>query len=631
MSANPRRDPALAVFWAVVLSAAAISSMVVVTYGSDANDFGSGFLPAFGSYAQLGSYLDDADPAGLPYQGSPRTPNLAESGSDSAYFSGTNVQVSGVDEADAVKTDGEYIYRATQHACVSVIKAVPAGDMEVVATIDIPPALGCNDTTYASIDGMILFDNKLAVLVNVNPGSAWWYSAARDVDQTSSPADYAEYTVRAVIAVFDVSDPTSPNLKGWTGVSGGIITSRAVGTTVYVIAQQYAWWDQGVPAVPIAYNNGVSSEQAADRIYYDPESNDTLCYISMLALDVQSLESDCVSILAGFHSAVYMSQDYLYLTMLKWTHEVAVPDDATSSESVTTATTTIYKVAVEGLDMQVVARGDVNGALLNQYSMDQSGPYLRVATTTRSWFVNDESNAVYVLGQNLDVVGALEDIAPGESIYAARFQEDTLYLVTFRQTDPLFVIDLRNPSSPKIMGDLEMPGFSSYLHPVAEGYVLGIGSTGSNLKVALYDVTDPTAPREVSNYTFGDLGRSYSYTEAQWDFKAVLFDAQRGMLVIPASCWTYPNETDYNGTQWSGFLVFDVSPEGGVVLRGTVQHDWVNDGRALYIGECLYTMDSTTIKASLITDLSLVSQVDFAEEAEPTWIDGTVGSASPSA
>ncbi len=197
MSANPRRDPALAVFWAVVLSAAAISSMVVVTYGSDANDFGSGFLPAFGSYAQLGSYLDDADPAGLPYQGSPRTPNLAESGSDSAYFSGTNVQVSGVDEADAVKTDGEYIYRATQHACVSVIKAVPAGDMEVVATIDIPPALGCNDTTYASIDGMILFDNKLAVLVNVNPGSAWWYSAARDVDQTSSPADYAEYTVRA--------------------------------------------------------------------------------------------------------------------------------------------------------------------------------------------------------------------------------------------------------------------------------------------------------------------------------------------------------------------------------------------------------------------------------------------------
>jgi uncharacterized secreted protein with C-terminal beta-propeller domain len=605
--------------------------MVVVTYGSDANDFGSGFLPAFGSYAQLGSYLDGADPAGFPYQGSPRTPNLAEAGSDSEYFSGTNVQVSGVDEADAVKTDGEYIYRATQHACVSVIKAVPAEGMEVVATMNIPAALGCNDTTYASIEGMILFDNKLAVLVNVNPGFTWWYSAAREVDQTLSPTDYAEYTVRAVIAVFDVSDPTSPNLKGWTGVSGGIITSRAVGTTVYVIAQQYAWWDQGVPAVPITYNNGVTSEQAADRIYYDPESNDTLCYISMLALDVQSLEINCASILTGFHSTVYMSQDYLYLTMLKWTHEVAVSDDATSSESVTTATTTIYKVAVEGLEMQVVARGDVNGALLNQYSMDQSGPYLRVATTTRSWFVNDESNAVYVLGQNLDVVGALEDIAPGESIYAARFQEDTLYLVTFRQTDPLFVIDLRNPSSPKIMGDLEMPGFSSYLHPVAEGYVLGIGSTGSNLKVALYDVTDPTAPREVSNYTFGDLGRSYSYTEAQWDFKAVLFDAQRGMLVIPASCWTYPNETDYNWTQWSGFLVFDVNPEGGIVLRGTVQHDWVSDGRALYIGEYLYTMDSTTIKASMITDLSLVSQVNFAEEAEHAWTDGIVGSVSPSA
>jgi len=229
------------------------------------------------------------------------------------------------------------------------------------------------------------------------------------------------------------------------------------------------------------------------------------------------------------------------------------------------------------------------------------------------------SNSVFVLDPNLNIIGELNDIAPTERIYSTRFVDDTLYMVTFRQVDPLFVIDLSDPTHPRIAGELEMPGFSNYLHPVDATHVLGIGSESNNVKVSLYDVSDPTAPVEQSKFV---LDFSYSGSDAQYDHKAVLFDLEKELLVIPLYGYGVDSQ-DSNGSVWmtasyiSGALCLRVSLSDGISFRGIIEHT-SNSGyytesvfRSLYIGEYLYTISYSTVKASLLTDLSEVSSLIY--------------------
>jgi uncharacterized secreted protein with C-terminal beta-propeller domain len=253
--------------------------------------------------------------------------------------------------------------------------------------------------------------------------------------------------------------------------------------------------------------------------------------------------------------------------------------------------------------MAVTARGDVKGHLLNQFSMDESDGYLRVATTDGDWV--NETNSVYVLNNTLNVVGSIENIAPNERIYSARFVQDTLYLVTFRQVDPLFVIDLSDPTNPLIIGEVKVTGFSTYLHPIDADHILGIGIEGSNVKLSIFDVSDPTAPQEEFRYTL----ENYSYSVANWDHKAVLFDAAKEMLVIPCSQSSWTNDT-YVYT--SGAYVFKVSLTDGITLRGVIEHgdyQWVE--RALYIGEYLYTISYEMVKVNMLSDLSDVNSLQY--------------------
>jgi uncharacterized secreted protein with C-terminal beta-propeller domain len=266
----------------------------------------------------------------------------------------------------------------------------------------------------------------------------------------------------------------------------------------------------------------------------------------------------------------------------------------------------VYKVAVDRLSMVNVARGEFRGWLLNQFSMDEKDGYLRVATTT-SW--SEPKNGVYVLDSDLAVVGALEGLAPTERIYSARFLGDTLYLVTFRQIDPFFVIDLSKPVSPRVLGELKIPGFSSYLHPLDDTHVIGIGSENSTVKISLYNVTDPTNPVEQSKY----LAPGGSWSMAQSDHKAFLFDRERNLLVIPM--WT-SSSSKYGTSYWAGAYVLNVSVEDGVSLWGTVSHNgqsgYDQPFRALYIGDTLYTVSYTSVRATSLLDLSAQGELIYS-------------------
>jgi uncharacterized secreted protein with C-terminal beta-propeller domain len=217
-----------------------------------------------------------------------------------------------------------------------------------------------------------------------------------------------------------------------------------------------------------------------------------------------------------------------------------------------------------------------------------------------------------VLDANLDTVGSLDNLAPGEKIYAARFMGDRLYLVTFRETDPLFVINLANPARPKVLGELHIPGFSQYLHPYDATHLIGIGkeSTRGGLKIALFDVADVHNPHLVSEKILGGYG---SDSEVLRDHRAFLFDREKDLLVLPVHIIEPAGLSE-----WTGAYVFGVSADAGFSLNGTVIHhqgSWEPGSdvkRSLYIDNVLYTMSPGKIVMSDLANAThLIGEVRF--------------------
>lgn len=298
--------------------------------------------------------------------------------------------------------------------------------------------------------------------------------------------------------------------------------------------------------------------------------------------------------------------------------------------------TVVHRIGVAGSTLTYAASGQVPGNVLNQFSMDEQDGYFRLATTrSQTWsrFLSNEerepSSNVYVLDQNLKVAGSLTGLAKGERIYSARFMGDRAYLVTFKQMDPLFAIDLSQPTAPKVLGELKIPGFSTYLHPYDENTIIGFGRATEaltdervrqrGLKLSLFDVSDVTNLKEIDFEEFGAEGSS---SPALDDHKAFLFSRSKNLLVIPARL----TEQDYQ-TSFNGALVFTVTKDG-ITLKGKVSHhaseqpagydDWrVTIKRSRYIENDLYTLSDNYLNANDLNDLSLIKEISLGS-ARPT-------------
>jgi len=562
-------------------------------------------LSRFANKAELAEFLmkDGAIPGDEAYSPSPEWANdvRVDLGAGVPY-SQTNVQVTGVDEDDFVKTDGECIYVASGDA-VSILRAYPAQDMQEIASISMADLLGGANSTYIYSNGIFVSGDRLVVIASIYVSYSWTDGYAQDASTVMVDC------TRTMVAVFDVSDPTLPELDFSVGISGYVLTCRMIEDTVYAITQANAMYSDEKVIVPTIYSATESSEVEVSTIRYDPETPQATSYVNILAVDLNDGDYSSLSVLAGWASTIYASSDSLYLTVQKWTGPVIMIDDELTPEEPDKATTSIYRIVLDRTRMSPAAKGEVTGWLLNQFSMDEHESFLRVATTT-DW-ANPE-NAIYVLDDALDVVGSLEGLAPDERIYSARFLGDKLYLVTFRQMDPLFVIDLTSPKEPEVIGMLEVPGFSTYLHPIDDTHVLGIGQENWTVKISLYDVSDPSSPVEQSKYLLEDS----SWSLALYDHKAVLYDADRELLVIPG----YTQGNDYY-TYYAvpSAFVFEVSVSEGISLRGIITHE-LDDSwgsgyieRALYIGECLYTVSRHAVQANMLDDLTYVKLVEFAD------------------
>jgi inhibitor of cysteine peptidase len=563
-----------------------------------------------GGDAVLSIEADDAVSAAVQAAAAASEAKEASSGitnlvPDMDAFSGTNVQVEGVDEADIVKTDGEYIY-LTKNQTVVIIRAYPADEAEIVHRLNIGSPV---QNLYIAGDKMVVFSHR-------------YPSYYDDVIFEILPSDKD----RTTITIFDISDRADPVKEQEVTLDGYYFSSRMIGDWVYFIVNSPAYIEDEEIILPIIREGRTWCEVQPTDIFYFNDSYGYQIYNTLMALNVQDSDAKAHSetFLLNQESSLYVSLDNMYIVSGGWSEN-----------------STITKINVNECEITYVAEGSVPGRILNQFSMDEYDGVFRVATT--SWSRNlGQINNVYTLDEKMEVIGRLEGLAPNESIYSARFMGDRCYLVTFKKVDPLFTIDLSDPYNPKVLGKLKIPGFSNYLHPYDENIVIGVGKeteeakTGDfawhqGVKISMFDVSDVTNPRELAKIVIGDRGTE---SPAQYDHKAFLFSKERNLLVIPI-LETGIDEEDYVDVPpnmygellYQGAYVFDISPEG-IELRGKVTHIddpdyflksgyWFDSQheitRSLYIYENLYTLSKGRLQINNLETLEELKVIELNE------------------
>jgi len=510
-------------------------------------------------------------------------------------YSKTNVQVKEVDEADIIKTDGENIYVVTG-SCMHILKAYPAAEAQVLSTMRFA---GNPTALYISGDRVVLIATD-------------YWTRPFSPCKTGVCNGYSFSTERTLVYIFSVQDPKNPQLVREVDIDGSYTTSRMIGTRLYFVTGTQIPYDLDTLELPTIHDDhgGISTPP----VYGFNTTDQAYAFSTVGSLDAAgSSPVPATSFLVGTAGTVYVSPSTLY---------IAVPDRARDRVP---PSTTIHAFAIDNGKITYAAGGKVDGTLLSQYSLDEYDGNLRVATTvtTSSWQLNGgRYSKITVMDKNLATIGSLPDIEPGERIYAARFMGDRLYLVTYRQTDPLFVIGLADPKHPVILGSLQLPGFSNYLHPYDAGHLIGIGreSADGPLKMALFGVADVNNPVLIATESLGGPGSTSPVLD---DPKAFLFDREKDLLVLPVqlqgeySC--LPGGSCTPPTSWNGAYVYGVNPATGFSLKGKVRHSsssypmaQFQVRRSLYINDVLYTMsDAKIVMSDLNRSLEQVNEVDF--------------------
>ena len=598
--------------------------------------------------------------------------DTAESGvrTESLDYSGTNVQVEGVDEADILKTDGEYIYTITANT-IFIIRAYPAENAEVISTLEFTDAP----------HGLFIVDDTLMVL-------------GRVVDSEA----FDDYSVRQSGLVFferyDISDRSDPQLVQRLEFEGSYQDARMHDEHVYLVARSIPDYTRPIP-LPIVVDGPAVRSVPLDSLVYYPHAYRTPVYATVHAISAQG-EHSSRTVIVEANTLLYMSHENIYLAgteqISPWdisrdvTFEHIEPrlsesdrdliarirqvdDDILSPaekeqrafmiassylnrlpreerealqdeidadvkrilESYDSLENTIiHRLSVDGTSVHAEASGSVPGRLNNQFSMDEHEGVLRLATTiSPRWDRFSErtvsTNNIYTLDMELDVLDSVTGLAEDERIFAARFLDDRLYLVTFREVDPFFVVDLSDPHRIDVVGELKIPGFSRYLHPYDDDTIIGIGrdatETGRQmgLKISLFDVSDPADPRETASFT---LEERFASSIAEWEHKAFLFSRERNLLVIPAYSYSW----DERDETYNGALVFTITRDD-IELRGLIDHAqgiaqdasvWRMPGveRSLYIEDVLYTKSPFLLRANQLDDLQGLRDVQLSVEQE---------------
>jgi len=536
--------------------------------------------------------------------------------------SSTNVQVQGIDEADIVKTDGEYIYQVVDGR-VNIISTKSAEKMEHIASIQFQQTFSPSQ----------LFLDKGQLLII---GYSYNYETNSAGKKIAADSLYAPMNEMTSALVYDVKDPTKPTLEREISLEGYLSSARKIGSKVYLIANHFPqYWlledDDGVDLRP-RYSDSVNKEEATsvsyDEIQYIPGSKEAN-YTTIAAFDLSIPNQEAkITTYLGSGGQLYMSKENLYLAFTNWR-------SAEERMEAFTPSTMIYKFGINQLDVTFQGNTEVVGTVLNQFSMDEHNGYFRVATTEGdSWNESKPSkNHLIVFDKDLKQVGELSDLAKGERIYSARFMGDRIYIVTFKETDPLFVIDASEPSNPTILGELKIPGFSNYLHPYDENHIIGFGYDTKLLtmegdkeprvltegvKLSLFDITDVSNPKEKFTEIIGGRG---TYSPLNYDHKALLYNRENGLFAFPINVYESVKGNEYEQKFiFQGAYVYNVSLDKGFSLKSKISHmmgkelyeEWDNEiQRLVYIDKQLYALSHSKISSYSIENYQFISELEL--------------------
>lgn len=577
-------------------------------------------------------------------------PQAADTISSRRDFSETNVQVKGVDEADIIKTDGDYIYTLSQGNLV-IARAYPADEAEILST-----------TKLDNFNPMELFiyEDRLLMFGSANYRFEEPQKEQKQGEQVSEKMMAVEimppYYSGNFMAVklYDVSDREEPELLRTVDFEGSYLTSRKIDENVYFVVNSYPrYWDTRPVCediVPV-YRESSSGEEpeledmqpvakCTDIGYIEPIQAQNFITVASISIDDEHADVN-KEVIVGSGQNVYASLENMYIAQTSWPRYNALGELRKDFVE----QTVITKFQLDDGEIEFSGNGEVKGHILNQFSMDEHDEHFRIATTAGEVWGGKSTNNVYVLDSDLEVVGSLEDLAPGEKIYSVRFMGEKGYVVTFKKVDPLFVIDLSDHKNPSVLGKLKIPGYSDYLHPYDETHIIGIGKetveaeeelkTGRQLdfawyqgiKMAIFDVSDVENPIEMHKVVIGDRGTE---SEALHDHKAFLFDREKELLVIPITLAEIKGEksrdNQYGEFTFQGAYVYNINLDNGFELSGRITHYDDDDvfkksgyyfrgdsaiRRSLYIDDVLYTLSNSRLQLNDLDGLDRLKVLEF--------------------
>ncbi len=611
----------------------------------------------------------------------------AESNGKVADYSQTNNQITNVDEADFIKNDNQYIYMITNNELV-IIDAQDPKTSNIISKTKIMNDSDYNyyrvRELFLNKDKVIVFTDNSEETFYLNQYDIMPITTQKqntdvkiyDVTNKSTPKLEEEFTISGQYYSSRMINDTiyivsQEGLYNWQHYVGPMVksTKMSLNSQIYYFDNQEQNYQMNTitsintntnevvdtKSIMLGYSNTLMVSENNIYIAYqkqnywcfgwrctsqeiDNKERFTTVIVPLLKGDIrdkvdnilnQKLSEDKeweqISIeLNKFYTELKnnesMQKDFekIFITIEDALNEYDAKKAPENSKTI------IHRFSINKGEINYESKGEVEGRLLNQFSLDEYNNNLRVATTTDVWLNRGriQYNNIFVLNNNLKTIGTLKNLAENESIYSTRFMQDKVYLVTFRQIDPFFVIDLSNPKNPEVLGYLKIPGYSSYLHPIDNNLIIGVGKeTGENeyggittkgVKISLFDVSDFNKPKELDKYEIGLSGTDSSILS---DHKAFLYSETKNMLVIPVSEVTdraKSGQYDYRTSVMNGAYVFKIK-DNKLVLDAKIKHSsieteyyyWMNEAtvtRSLYIDNALYTISDKYIKVNDIAN-----------------------------
>lgn len=476
-------------------------------------------------------------------------------------YSNTNVRQEGVDEADVAKTDGRYLYVLEDDGdYVSIVDTKT--NMKKISEIKAP-----KDET---IEEFYLTEKNKKVVMICSNSSDDDYEDVEDVTRSSLISKQTEGTQ---VVTYDVQDKKHPKKVGKVSQSGEYESSRISDGYLYLFSNYWVPenWKKKHPETYIPYVDD-SLMKAKDICLPDGMKGCMYEIISAIDLKHPDKIADSKAIFSEGGDA-YVSNKNIYYYEEEWTGNGKQEK------------TLLRKLSYKKGKLAVVAQKTFRGYLNDSFSIDEYDGYLRMVVT------RGRTNAVYVLDQKLKLTGKITNLAKDERVYSARFLGDTGYFVTYKETDPLFSVDLSNPKNPKILGRLKIPGFSNYLHFYGEDKLLGIGmdvdkkgDVTDGVKLSMFDISDKKNVKEEHKYTLKDV---YS-TDVEWDYKAALIDVEKNIIGFPAG-----------GENRQMYYLFSYTEEKGFQsnMKEKIYGSDALSTRGIYIKDCLYVIHGNVLKA----------------------------------